>query len=180
VTIVELLLDLFCAVTSRLKVGIYLVSLFQVIGDSFIDLRQGERRKVLTNFFRRRAFPEGMDHAVKGHTGADDTPGSLWGTDQPIRKIKIRLHKSHIRPANPLGQIAIVSVPFALDPSLVHFDVSRIPETWKFPSLVKRLERSVAMERLERLERLFSLMNHEHGSCSDTNTHTAIFLSMTV
>ena len=81
-TTVELLLELFCAVTSLLKIGIYLVSLFQVISDGFIDLRQGKRRKVLANFFRRRAFPEGMDHAVKGHTTAGDTPGSLWGTDQ--------------------------------------------------------------------------------------------------
>jgi len=93
VTTVELLLELFCVVTSRLKVGIYRVSLFQVIGDSSVDLGQGERRKVLANFLRCRAFPEGMDHAVKGHTGAGDTPGSLWGTGQQIRKIKIGLHK---------------------------------------------------------------------------------------
>jgi hypothetical protein len=37
------------------------------------------------------------------------------------------------------------------------FDVSRILETWKFPSLLswgfKRLERSEAVEHLERLER---------------------------
>ena len=92
-TTAELLLELFCAVTSRLKVGIYLVSLFEVVGDGSIDLRQGERRKVLANFFRRRAFPEGMDHAVKGYTGAGDPPGSLCGTDQQIRKIKIGLHK---------------------------------------------------------------------------------------
>ena len=92
-TTTELLLELFCAVTSRLKVGIYFVSLFQVVGDGSIDLRQGERRKVLANFFRRRAFPEGMDDAVKGHTSAGDTPGSLWGTGQQIRKIKSGLHK---------------------------------------------------------------------------------------
>ena len=48
---VELLLELFCAVTSRLKIGIDLVSLFQVVGDGFVDLREGERRKVLANFF---------------------------------------------------------------------------------------------------------------------------------
>ena len=99
-TTVELLLELFCAVLFLLKIGIYLVSLFQVVGDDFIDLRQGKRRKVLANFFRRRAFPEGMDDAVKGHTTAGDTPGSLWGTGQQIRKIKSRLHKSHIRPAS--------------------------------------------------------------------------------
>ena len=100
-TTVELLLEFFCAVTSRLKVGIYPVSLFQVIGDGFIDLRQGERRKVLANFFWRRAFPEGMDDTVKGHTSAGDTPGSLWGTYQQIRQIKIGIHRSHIRPAIP-------------------------------------------------------------------------------
>jgi hypothetical protein len=64
VTTAELLLELFGAVTSRLKIGIYLVSLFQVIGDGFVDLHQRERRKVLANFFRSRASPEGMDHAV--------------------------------------------------------------------------------------------------------------------
>ena len=107
-TTVELLLDLFCAVTSRLKIGIYLVSLFQVIGDGFVDLRQGKRRKVLANFFRRRAFPEGMDDAVKGHTSAGDTPGSLWGTDQQIRKIKIGF----------IG--AILDQPFLKGKSLFH------------------------------------------------------------
>jgi hypothetical protein len=37
-----------------------------------------------------------------------------------------------------------------------HFDFSRILETWKFPSeflFPKRLERSEAVERLERFER---------------------------
>ena len=41
-TTAKLLLELFGAVTSGLKIGIYLVSLFQVIGDGFVDLHQRE------------------------------------------------------------------------------------------------------------------------------------------
>ena len=58
----------------------------------FHRLARGTEKVVLANLFRSRAFPKGMDHAVKRNTGAGDAPCTLWGTDQKIRQIGIGVH----------------------------------------------------------------------------------------
>jgi hypothetical protein len=76
------------------------------------------------------------------------------------------------RPASIIPASRFDSSPRILPGStdiLTHFDVSRILETWKFPSLLswrfKRLERSEAIERLERLERTNPQESKEYRQC---------------
>jgi hypothetical protein len=79
VTAAELLLELFCAVTSHLEVGIYFVPLFHIVGDGFIDLRQGETVPVLA--WLDRLSPKLKINAVSASSGC-----GIWGMNCAVRR----------------------------------------------------------------------------------------------
>jgi hypothetical protein len=99
-----------------------------------------------------------------------------------VLSLTTRTERSALNVLNLLnGAILLLPIASRLVP-ILHFDVSRIPETWKFLRIVRslrkrferfeRLELSEAVERLPSYRCLVPQANsmHDHGFCPDTIT----------